>query len=47
MKQCTFNIALFAKLKFLPICMTSQFTKLTVRQIYRVYGSYVDVYLDI
>ena len=34
MKQCTVNIVLFAKLKSLPMCNTSQFTKLIIHQTY-------------
>ena len=37
-EQCTLNIALFAKLNCPPICITSQFAKLIVYQIYCVYG---------
>ena len=31
-EHCTLNIVLFAKLKCPPMCITSQFAKLTVRQ---------------
>ena len=36
--SCINSITLFAKLKCPPMCTTSRFTKLIVRQIYRVYG---------
>ena len=42
MKQCTLNIALFNKLKCLPMCITSQFAKLIAHQIYHIYGMYVN-----
>ena len=35
-EQCTLNIILFAKLKSLQVCITSQFAKLIVHQIYCV-----------
>ena len=38
-EQCTVNIALFAKPKYLPICITSQFTKLIVHQRYHLYSN--------
>ena len=41
-EQCTLNITLFAKLNIPPMCITSQFAKLIVCQVNRVYGTYVD-----
>ena len=37
-EQCTLNITLFAKLKCLPMCITSLLAKLSVHQIYCVYS---------
>ena len=34
------HITLFPKLKCQPMCITSQFTKLVVHQIYCIYGNY-------
>ena len=41
-EQCTLNIALFAKLKSLPMCITSQFANLLFAK-YTMYTVFIDV----
>ena len=38
MKQCILNIAVFAKLKCLPVCIMAHFAKLIAHQTYRIYS---------
>ena len=40
-EQCTLNIVLFTKLECPPMCITSQFAKCIVCQIYCVYAWYL------